>query len=121
MKKKNRILAPTTYIFFASAIPVITFGEQLERDTGTTTTLLLLHLLSLILVRDVNLCVFVSFCYLVRWEDNSCSNLSFNCIMWSDTFHYRRPAIVDSRCCRAYCYNVHLHVQLRQKQTRLGV
>jgi len=29
-----RILAPTTYIFFASAIPVISFGEQLERDTG---------------------------------------------------------------------------------------
>ncbi|XP_025807475.1 boron transporter 1-like isoform X1 [Panicum hallii] len=29
-----RILAPTTYIFFASAIPVISFGEQLERNTG---------------------------------------------------------------------------------------
>lgn len=29
----NRILAPTTYIFFASAIPVISFGEQLERNT----------------------------------------------------------------------------------------
>ncbi|KAJ0620727.1 putative bicarbonate transporter [Helianthus annuus] len=29
-----RIMAPTTYIFFASAIPVISFGEQLERDTG---------------------------------------------------------------------------------------
>lgn len=29
-----RILAPTTYIFFASAIPVISFGEQLERDTS---------------------------------------------------------------------------------------
>ncbi|KAM0017959.1 putative bicarbonate transporter [Helianthus debilis subsp. tardiflorus] len=28
-----RILAPTMYIFFASAIPVISFGEQLERDT----------------------------------------------------------------------------------------
>ncbi|XWS38893.1 hypothetical protein CRYUN_Cryun18bG0002200 [Craigia yunnanensis] len=28
-----RILAPTTYIFFASSIPVISFGEQLERDT----------------------------------------------------------------------------------------
>ncbi|WCJ23230.1 HCO3- transporter family [Euphorbia peplus] len=28
-----RILAPTTYIFFASAIPVISFGEQLDRDT----------------------------------------------------------------------------------------
>ena len=28
------ILAPTTYIFFASALPVIAFGEQLSRDTG---------------------------------------------------------------------------------------
>ncbi|KAG8487308.1 hypothetical protein CXB51_020956 [Gossypium anomalum] len=31
-----RILAPTTYIFFASALPVIAFGEQLSRDTGGT-------------------------------------------------------------------------------------
>ncbi|KAK2986595.1 hypothetical protein RJ640_029637 [Escallonia rubra] len=29
----SRILAPTTYIFFASALPVIAFGEQLSRDT----------------------------------------------------------------------------------------
>jgi hypothetical protein len=29
-----RILAPTTYIFFASAIPVISFGEQLDRSTN---------------------------------------------------------------------------------------
>eukprot|EP00250_Pteridium_aquilinum_P033316 c5445_g1_i1 orf=831-2828(+) len=29
-----RIFAPTTYIFFASAIPVISFGEQLDRDTS---------------------------------------------------------------------------------------
>lgn len=28
-----RILAPTLYIFFASALPVISFGEQLRRDT----------------------------------------------------------------------------------------
>ncbi|KAF5934770.1 hypothetical protein HYC85_025899 [Camellia sinensis] len=28
-----RILAPTTYIFFASALPVIVFGEQLNRET----------------------------------------------------------------------------------------
>ncbi|KAG4126884.1 hypothetical protein ERO13_D10G183301v2 [Gossypium hirsutum] len=28
-----RILAPTFYIFFASALPVIAFGEQLSRDT----------------------------------------------------------------------------------------
>ncbi|KAE9587402.1 putative bicarbonate transporter [Lupinus albus] len=32
------ILAPTTYIFFASAIPVISFGEQLERNTDGTLT-----------------------------------------------------------------------------------
>ncbi|OIV98207.1 hypothetical protein TanjilG_28720 [Lupinus angustifolius] len=33
-----RILAPTTYIFFASAIPVISFGEQLESSTDGTLT-----------------------------------------------------------------------------------
>lgn len=33
-----RILAPTTYVFFASAIPVISFGEQLERNTDGTLT-----------------------------------------------------------------------------------
>ncbi|XP_060197637.1 probable boron transporter 2 isoform X3 [Lycium barbarum] len=33
-----RILAPTTYIFFASAIPVISFGEQLERSTDGSIT-----------------------------------------------------------------------------------
>ncbi|KAJ8452780.1 hypothetical protein Cgig2_014543 [Carnegiea gigantea] len=33
------ILAPTTYIFFASALPVVAFGEQLSRDTdGTLST-----------------------------------------------------------------------------------
>lgn len=32
-----RILAPTTYIFFASALPVIAFGEQLSRETGSFT------------------------------------------------------------------------------------
>ncbi|XP_027939770.1 probable boron transporter 7 isoform X1 [Vigna unguiculata] len=31
-----KILAPTFYIFFASALPVIAFGEQLNRDTGKT-------------------------------------------------------------------------------------
>ncbi|KAK1435049.1 hypothetical protein QVD17_00808 [Tagetes erecta] len=31
-----RILAPTAYIFFASALPVIAFGEQLNRDTDGT-------------------------------------------------------------------------------------
>lgn len=33
------MLAPTFYIFFASALPVIAFGEQLNRDTGKHLTL----------------------------------------------------------------------------------
>ncbi|VFR01815.1 unnamed protein product [Cuscuta campestris] len=33
-----RILAPTTYIFFASALPVIAFGEQLSRETERSLT-----------------------------------------------------------------------------------
>ncbi|CAN1196406.1 Boron transporter 1 [Linum perenne] len=38
LKAGFRILAPTTYIFFASAIPVISFGEQLERNTDGVIT-----------------------------------------------------------------------------------
>ncbi|KAJ4786679.1 HCO3- transporter family [Rhynchospora pubera] len=38
LKAGLRILAPTTYIFFASAIPVISFGEQLERNTDGVLT-----------------------------------------------------------------------------------
>lgn len=30
----RRILAPTMYVFFASALPVIAFGEQLSKETG---------------------------------------------------------------------------------------
>lgn len=33
INKNDSILAPTFYIFFASALPVIAFGEQLSRDT----------------------------------------------------------------------------------------
>ncbi|EEF44695.1 Boron transporter, putative [Ricinus communis] len=33
IRSRLGILAPTTYIFFASALPVIAFGEQLSRDT----------------------------------------------------------------------------------------
>ncbi|KAJ7523847.1 hypothetical protein O6H91_18G064900 [Diphasiastrum complanatum] len=33
-KSGFRVLAPTTYIFFASALPVIAFGEQIDRETG---------------------------------------------------------------------------------------
>ncbi|XP_034699573.1 boron transporter 4-like [Vitis riparia] len=33
LRSGTSILAPTTYIFFASALPVIAFGEQLSRET----------------------------------------------------------------------------------------
>ncbi|AQL09798.1 Boron transporter 4 [Zea mays] len=33
-----RILAPTLYIFFASTVPVIAFGEQLSKDTDSALT-----------------------------------------------------------------------------------
>lgn len=35
------IFAPTMYIFFASALPVIAFGEQLSKNTGKHTLLIL--------------------------------------------------------------------------------
>lgn len=38
-----RILAPTTYVFFASALPVIAFGEQLSRETGNSSCLSLCY------------------------------------------------------------------------------
>lgn len=71
------ILAPTTYIFFASTIHVITFEEQLEKDTdGKITTAQTL--------------VSTALCGVIY------STIG-------------RTSIVDSWCCRAYCYNVHLH------------
>ncbi|MCL7034764.1 hypothetical protein MKW94_027902 [Papaver nudicaule] len=36
LKSGFRILAPTAYIFFASALPVIAFGEQLSKETDET-------------------------------------------------------------------------------------
>lgn len=57
-----RILAPTTYIFFASALPVIAFGEQLSRDTG----LFPLNYLS----QSSWFCVHV---YLVEHKSSSCT------------------------------------------------
>ncbi|KAL5556358.1 hypothetical protein UlMin_038594 [Ulmus minor] len=34
--KGRAILAPTAYILFAYALPIIAFGEQLNRDTTLT-------------------------------------------------------------------------------------
>lgn len=50
MNSAVRILAPTIYIFFASAVPVIAFGEQLSKDTGYCHDTLHSFLLSLSLL-----------------------------------------------------------------------
>lgn len=56
-----RILAPTTYIFFASAIPVISFGEQLERNTGELNyNLKSRHVVCCNLIHVTYLCLHVS-------------------------------------------------------------
>lgn len=63
-----RILAPTTYIFFASALPVIAFGEQLSRDTG-----LFLAIFSLVMFTSVcwNISLQVAnFCSVFLWSFN---------------------------------------------------
>lgn len=48
-----RILAPTLYIFIASALPVIAFGEQLSRETGQS-------------YRKVYISIYLSFSYFQR-------------------------------------------------------
>ncbi|KAG8388298.1 hypothetical protein BUALT_Bualt02G0111000 [Buddleja alternifolia] len=64
------ILAPTTYIFFASALPVIAFGEQISRETVS----------NIIPPPDQSV---------ARWELEHCGNLSINCSLWDHTFHIR--------------------------------
>ena len=74
-----RILAPTTYIFFASALPVIAFGEQLSRDTG-----LFLAFFSLVMFTSVcwNKSLQVAhFCSVFLWS----FNLFFFCILLRKT------------------------------------
>lgn len=110
-----RILAPTTYIFFASAIPVISFGEQLERNTGE----LNYNLKS----RHVVCCNLIHVTYLClhgfgRWCSNSSSNSGIDCTLWHHTLHHRRTASADSWSRRAHRAHVHLHVQLRQRSCR---
>lgn len=57
-----RILAPAAYIFFASALPVVAFGEQLSRETG--------HFLGLSDIRCFNetMSLKSSRCFMLRRE-----------------------------------------------------
>ncbi|KAF2576885.1 hypothetical protein F2Q68_00001965 [Brassica cretica] len=65
-----RILAPTTYIFFASAIPVISFGEQLERSTGKVSTFSQFPFF----IKRFEIWILKS----RRWSSHGCSDLSIH-------------------------------------------
>jgi len=100
-----RILAPTTYIFFASAIPVISFGEQLERNTGKW------------MFFRFSLLVFWSYCVLrssilYRGNSHCCSDSCINCTMWYYPLNYWRATSPHTRCSWANSSDVHIHVQL---------
>lgn len=47
-----RIFAPATYIFFASAIPALAFGEQISHDTGNSISNLIITHKNIILFTD---------------------------------------------------------------------
>lgn len=107
----DRILAPTTYIFFASALPVIAFGEQLSRDTGSSfasaASFLILWLKFIIILLRMNL----SIVYFVgRWKIEHSRNTSFNGHMWNHTFNYWRAATTYCRSCRTNHHHVYLFV-----------
>lgn len=101
-----RILAPTTYIFFASAIPVISFGEQLERNTGKWILFFRFSLGILVILCAKKLYI------LYRWNSHCCSNSCINCTMWYYPFNYWRAASPHTRCSWANSSDVHIHVQL---------
>ena len=102
-----RILAPTTCIFFASALPVIAFGEQLSKETG-----------SYVLQRSIYLCVTSLLVTHTQSPEWSCLislfrgklehrwHAGFYCYMWYHTLVVWWPAFVDLRSCRAHCNNV---------------
>lgn len=104
-----RILAPTTYIFFASAIPVISFGEQLERNTGKTCFCSILQLLVSYFSYVANSLVKNSlFC---RWNHNSSADTCINCTLWCNTLNHRWTTTTHTWCSWAHSLNVHLYVQ----------
>lgn len=108
-----RILAPTTYIFFASAIPVISFGEQLERSTGVMDFPfwgcqhpIIVGTLEIFFSKTC----YVFLCYRRNFDccANSCINSTLRCYPLSGW----RTAPTYSRSGWANSVNVYIHVQL---------
>lgn len=113
-----RILAPTTYVFFASALPVIAFGEQLSRETGKQfSTMLVLNQNYRYLQIYFLLIVAYEYFHYHRWEFKHCGNSYVYGLVWYLAFHFWWTTSADIRSCRAHGYNVQLFVQLRQRKT----
>lgn len=107
-----RILAPAAYIFFASALPVVAFGEQLSRETG--------HSLRPFLISDVFMkqCHWVRVCFMLRRELEHWWDASVHRHLWSDPLDFWGAAVANPRRCRAHHNHVLVFVQFRQEQYR---
>lgn len=122
-----RILAPTTYIFFASALPVIAFGAQLNRDTGWSILHHILacrHILSVapnghpLTKRQYELGLIGLFW--CRWNLEHSWNLGFYSYLWHNTLHCGWATSLGIGSCRTNCYNVHVLVWLCKRKGRSG-
>lgn len=116
-----RILAPTMYIFFASALPVIAFGEQLSRDTGASCNVdkiwFVLNFVSINWKRGSYFNLFIILIVL-RWKIEHCGNISLNCAVWNYPLNLWGTAFADFRCGRTNSYNVHLLVHFLPRPAR---
>jgi hypothetical protein len=124
----TRIFAPTTYIFFASAIPVISFGEQLDRDTSKRC----LHCddNQLLWSGEITLrCILFPFLFcslymelsllcLTRWTPHSSTNVGIHIIVWDSTLAFWWATASYSRRGRTDGYHVYVHVQLCERSKR---
>jgi hypothetical protein len=128
----SRIFAPTTYIFFASAIPVISFGEQLDRDTSK----LYLHcedncncdLQKSLLRFSLYAFLFCSFYIklrelhmllcLVRWTPHSSTNVGIHFVVWDSSLVVWGAATAYSWRRRTNGYHVYVYVQLCKRSKR---
>lgn len=108
------ILAPTMYIFFASALPVIAFGEQLSKETGRQDFPWSKYTRSRSKVQvDIELTC-------CRWSSEHGWNLSLHSYLRHPALDTWWAADVNRRSRGADCNHVHVSLQFRQRAWRSG-
>lgn len=105
-----RILAPTTYIFFASAIPVISFGEQLDRNTGITISSIFRVTMFCWYFggHSLQMLNWISFS---RWNSDRSADSCINITLWCYSFNPWRATSPHPWCSWANSSHVYLYVQ----------